>query len=150
MRASPEGGFFSAAKRLAQTTSLLRYPVFVNDADYRGMPDMTKHRLLRKYLLAHFVAEVAQLKDAVFVGLGPQVQKALDRLIQQGVLNTDRVIGGMLHPSGNCTYRIKYLRRWQRCGQRDVGRRRGCVEWTSRHLTHLPADHLRRRAVHHP
>ncbi|CDI88394.1 hypothetical protein BN889_00314 [Pseudomonas aeruginosa PA38182] len=33
----------------------------------------------------------------------------LDRLIQERVLNPDRVIAGMLHPSGNCTYRINYL-----------------------------------------
>lgn len=33
----------------------------------------------------------------------------LDRLIQQRVLNSERVVGGMLHPSGNCTYRINYL-----------------------------------------
>ena len=61
------------------------------------------------YLLENFAAEVEELKDAVFVGLGPQVQKVLDRLIQERVLNPDRVIGGMLHPSGNCTYRINYL-----------------------------------------
>lgn len=70
---------------------------------------MTKHPVLRKYLLENFAAEVEQLKDAVFVGLGPLVQKVLDRLGQEGVINTDRVIGGMLHPSGNCTYRINYL-----------------------------------------
>lgn len=100
---------FSTSRHLVQTTSLLRYPVFVNDDDYRGNPDMTKHPLLRKYLLENFAAEVEELKDAVFVGLGPQVQKILDRLIQERVLKTDRVVGGMLHPSGNCTYRIKYL-----------------------------------------
>ena len=92
-----------------QTTSLLRYPVFVRDEDYRGTPDMTKHPLLRKYLVEHFAAEVEKLKDAVFVGLGPHVQKTLERLIQERVLQADRVIGGMLHPSGNCTYRINYL-----------------------------------------
>ncbi|WP_164504338.1 hypothetical protein [Nitrosomonas sp. HPC101] len=59
---------------------------------------MTKHPLLRKYLLEHFAAEVEELKDAVFVGLGPQVQSVLDRLIQERVLNPDRVIGGMLPP----------------------------------------------------
>lgn len=57
---------------------------------------MTKHPFLRKYLLEHFAAEVEELKDAVFVGLGPQVQSVLDRLIQERVLNPDRVIGGML------------------------------------------------------
>ena len=65
--------------------------------------------LLRKYLLENFAAEVEELRDAVFVGLGPQVQKVLDRLIQERVLKPDWVVGGMLHPSGNCTYRIKYL-----------------------------------------
>lgn len=70
---------------------------------------MTKHPLLRKYLLENFAAEVEELKDAVFVGLGPQAQKVLERLIQERVLKPDRVIGGMLHPSSNCTYRIKYL-----------------------------------------
>lgn len=100
---------FSTARHLVQTTSLLRYPVFVNDDDYRGAPDMTRHPILRKYLLENFAAEVEQLKDAVFVGLGPLVQKVVGRLGQEGVINTDRVIGGMLHPSGNCTYRINYL-----------------------------------------
>ncbi|WP_232020570.1 hypothetical protein [Methylocaldum marinum] len=98
---------FSTSRHLVQTTSLLRYPVFVKDDDYRGSPDMTKHPLLRKYLLENFAAEVEELKDAVFVGLGPQ--KVLDRLIQERILKPDRVIGGMLHPSGNCTYRINYL-----------------------------------------
>lgn len=42
----------------------------------------------------------------MLVGLGPQVQKVLDHLIQ---LNSEQVIGGMLHPSPNCTYRINYL-----------------------------------------
>lgn len=46
---------------------------------------MTKHPLLRKYLLEDFAAEVEELKDAVFVGLGPQVHKVLDRLIQERV-----------------------------------------------------------------
>lgn len=101
--------FFSGAAHLVQTTSLLRYPVFVNGDDYRGNPDMLKHPLLRQYLFDHFVAEVEEIKDAVFVGLGPLVQKVLNHLVKEGVLSKDRVIGGMLHPSGNCTYRINYL-----------------------------------------
>lgn len=55
---------------------------------------MTKHRLLRKYLLENFAAEVEELKDAVFVGLGPQVQKVLYRLIFERVLKPERVIAG--------------------------------------------------------
>ncbi|MEP7184443.1 MAG: hypothetical protein ABI767_01285 [Rhodanobacter sp.] len=106
---SDSADLFSTSRHLVQTTSLLRYPVFVKDGDYRGSPDMTKHPLLRKYLLENFVAEVEELKEAIFVSLGPQVQKVLDRLFQERALNPKRIIGGMLHPSGNCTYRIKYL-----------------------------------------
>ena len=36
---------FSTSRHLVQTTSLLRYPVFVKGDDYRGSPDMTKHPL---------------------------------------------------------------------------------------------------------
>lgn len=106
---SDSSNLFSTARHLVQTTSLQRYPVFVNDSDYRGNPDMTKHSLLRKYLLEYFVEEVEELQESVFVGLGPCVQKVLNSLIQEGALNPERVIGGMLHPSGNCTYRINYL-----------------------------------------
>lgn len=100
---------FSTAAHLVHTTSLLRYPVFVDDADYRGSPDMTRHPLLASQLRDHFVREVEALSDAVFFGLGPQVRKVLDALVAMRVLSPDRVIGGMLHPSGNCTYRIHYL-----------------------------------------
>lgn len=100
---------FSTSRHLVHTTSLLRYPVFVDNSDYRGTPDMTKNALLRKYLLENFVVEVEALKDALFVGLGPQVNKVLEHLVQERVLKADRVVSGMLHPSGNCTYRINYL-----------------------------------------
>lgn len=100
---------FDSARHLVHTTSLLRYPTFITGRDYRGSPDMTKHPLLRKYLLEHFVREVAAMKDVLFVALGPQVQKVLDSLVQERVIASDRLIRGLLHPSGNCTYRIDYL-----------------------------------------
>jgi hypothetical protein len=100
---------FSTDRQLVQTTSLLRYPVFVNDKDYRGAPDMIKHLLLKKHLLDYFVSEVTELDNAVFLGLGPMVQNILDRLVISGVIEKDRIIGGMLHPSGNNTYRLSYL-----------------------------------------
>ena len=101
--------FFSTAGNLVQTTSLLRYPVFVNDEDYRGTPDMLKHPLLRRHLFDHFVSEIEALPQAVFIGLGPTVQKVLEGLVRERVIGAERVIGGMLHPSPNCTYRINYL-----------------------------------------
>jgi len=105
---------FSTDRQLVQITSLLRYPVFVNDKDYRGAPDMIKNLLLKKHLLDYFASEVTELDNAVFLGLGPMVQDVLDRLIIRGVIEKDRIIGGMLHPSGNNNYRLSYL-----AGSRD-------------------------------
>jgi hypothetical protein len=108
---------FDSRRELLHTTSLLRFPVFAAGEDYRGTPDMTRTPMLRRYLLEGFASEAVSLKDAIFLGLGPIVQKVLDGLVREGAVPAERVVGGMLHPSGNCTYRIKYL----------VGDRNGAV-----------------------
>jgi hypothetical protein len=100
---------FGSARQLLQTTSLLRYPVFVDGKPYQGAPNMMRHRLLRQHLEDHFLKEVRSLENTLFFGLGPTVQRVLDSLVSLDELPGDRVIGGLLHPSGNCTYRIKYL-----------------------------------------
>jgi hypothetical protein len=100
---------FNKSRHLVQTTSLLRYPVFVRCDDYRGSPDMTKNPLLRKYLINYFVKEMDEMKDALFLPLGPQVQKVLDSLVAEKIIESERIVRGMLHPSGNNTYRINYL-----------------------------------------
>ena len=100
---------FSRSRSLVQTTSLLRFPVFVGKKPYAGSPDMTRHPLLRRHLLEHFAREVDDLPGAVFITLGPTVQRAMQWLIEQGRIPRHRVALGMLHPSPNCTYRINYL-----------------------------------------
>lgn len=100
---------FSSARELVQTTSLLRYPVFKAGKKYEGNPSMTRNPLLRKHLMEHFVKEVQQLPDAVFLSLGPKVQDVMHTLVAEGVLTGDQVITGMLHPSGENGYRIKYM-----------------------------------------
>lgn len=122
---------FDVSRHLVQTTSLLRYPVFVRGDDYRGTPDMTKHPVLRKYLLNHFVKDLIEIKDALFLPLGPQVQKVLDSLVAEGVIGLDRIVRGLLHPSPNNTYRINYL----------ISERRGPVP----HATNPPAYDLGRK-----
>lgn len=47
--------------------------------------------------------------------------------IQERVLNPERVIGGMLHPSGNCTYRINYLIPHRRQKRADPARHQPCT-----------------------
>ena len=69
---------FGKDSHLVQTTSALRYPVFVDGENYNGTPNMTRHALLRKQLTDHFAEEVRMLKDAIVVPLGPKVSEALD------------------------------------------------------------------------
>ncbi len=100
---------FGDHAHLVQSTSLLRYPTFVADEDYRGSPDMTRNVFLKSFLYEHFVNEVAELPNALFFSLGPKVQRVLEQLVQESRVTADRVVTGLLHPSPNNTYRIKYL-----------------------------------------
>ena len=100
---------FGATQPLVQTTSLLRFPVFRNGRKYEGTPNMMRHPMLHRSLLEHFAREVEQLPQAVFIALGPKVAEVIQLLVADGVLTAERVITGMLHPSGENTYRIRYL-----------------------------------------
>lgn len=102
-------GLFGEHAGLVQSTSLLRFPTFVSDKDYAGSPDMARDPFLKKFLYEHFIEEVRQLPNAIFFGLGPKVHLVLARLVREGVIGADQVASGMLHPSGNNTYRISYL-----------------------------------------
>lgn len=100
---------FDTHRHLVHSTSLLRYPVFVDGKDYAGSPNMLKSSVLRRYLLEYFVGEIDELKDAVFLSLGPKVSAVMQQLVLEGKIEQDRVIGGLLHPSGNNTYRLQWL-----------------------------------------
>lgn len=100
---------FGDHAHLLQSTSLLRYPTFVADKDYAGSPDMIRNPFLRGVLYDHFVEEVRLLPDALFFSLGPKVQPVLNRLVRDGAIKSEQVVSGLLHPSGNNTYRIAYL-----------------------------------------
>lgn len=100
---------FGAHTKLIQSTSLLRFPTFVEGKDYAGSPDMTRNSFLKGFLYDYFVEEIRQLPNAIFFGLGPKVHTVLAWLVREGAINAEQVASGMLHPSGNNTYRISYL-----------------------------------------
>ena len=100
---------FGRAGHLVHTTSVLRFPVFVDGENYNGTPNMTKQPLLRRLLLERFAQEASLLKEAVFVPLGPKVSEALEWLQSEGVLDGSKVLHGMPHPSGANAERIQYM-----------------------------------------
>lgn len=100
---------FGSASELVQTTSVLRFPVFVDGENYNGTPNMLKHPLLRRYVIEHFGQEAQSLKNAVFVPLGDKVGEALRFLVSEGILRQEQVLDGLPHPSGANAERIAYF-----------------------------------------
>jgi len=100
---------FGASSHLVQTTSALRFPVFVNNENYNGTPNMTKQPLLKKLLKEYFAEEAGMLKDAIYIPLGPKVSEALNWLGSEGLIDSSRVFDGMPHPSGANAERIAYF-----------------------------------------
>jgi hypothetical protein len=100
---------FGAASNLVQTASVLRYPVFVDGGNYNGTPNMTKHPLLREQLISNFGEDLKALPNAVFLPLGDKVSDALLFLAKQGLLDSDRIISGLPHPSPANAERIAYF-----------------------------------------
>lgn len=100
---------FNTQSHLLHSTSALKYPVFIKGANYNGTPNMTKHPLLKSYLLANFGKEAEMLKNAIFVPLGPKPAEAMHLLVQNGVVDESRILFGMPHPSPASMERINYF-----------------------------------------
>jgi hypothetical protein len=95
--------------RWVHFTSALRYPVFVNGANYSGAPSMISTALLRTHLLQWFGDEMETLADAVFVPLGPKVAEALDVIVSARGIDRNRILSGLPHPSGANAERIAFF-----------------------------------------
>lgn len=100
---------WAADSKLVQFTSALRYPVFIDGANWSGTPDMVRTAALREWLLAYTGAELAALPDAVIVPLGPKVSAAMYHLADQGLIDRNKIMDGLPHPSGANAERIAYF-----------------------------------------
>jgi hypothetical protein len=106
---------FGADAHLMHVTGALRQPIFVDGPNgtklnYNGAsPNMVTTPLLQEQLLAYFGEEATQLREAVFVPLGPKVGEALSWLARRGLLDEARILHGLPHPSGANAERIAYF-----------------------------------------
>lgn len=97
---------FSSRKDLVHYTSALRNPVFYKDKNYSGTPPMLKHACL-KWQIDNFLTEEGDaLSDAVWIPLGPKVTDALIYLSTQGIVEEERILDGLPHPSGANAERV--------------------------------------------
>ena len=100
---------FDDTSNLAHFTSVLRYPVLFNGKNYNGTPSMISTPFLQNQLNKWFRTECQSLPNAIYIPLGPKVTEALQWLVKEGDLNTDKVIDGIPHPSGANAERINYF-----------------------------------------
>ncbi len=101
---------FDTHTHLVHYTSALRYPVFVNGANYSGSPSMLKQKSMREQVETHLAEEVKALgNNCLYVPLGPKVAEALEHLQGQGLLKPEQVLAGLPHPSGANAERISYF-----------------------------------------
>lgn len=102
---------WSDQQHMVHFTSALRYPVFLDGANWSGTPDTVRTPLLRNQLERHTGHELADLRHALIVPLGPKVSAAIIHVAQETGLSRDRVFDGLPHPSGANAERISFFLR---------------------------------------
>lgn len=92
---------FSGAKNLLHSTSMLRYPVFVQGANYNGhSPKALKESILNKYILESFPHEASSLNSPLIIPLGKAVEEVLNMLTKNKIILKEQCLLGFPHPSG--------------------------------------------------
>lgn len=102
------GELFEERSGLLHTTSVIRYPVFVNGRNYTGHnPDILKSPLLNAFASGLFREELEAVRDALIVPLGKSVSAVLRHYIESGTLAEERCLLDFPHPSGANGHRHK-------------------------------------------
>lgn len=93
---------------LLQTTSLIPYPVFINNKNYTGSsPKIMENEILYNYVKKYFYKEVEILTDALIIPLGKSVEVILNKMIKENLLKKEQCLLGFPHPSGANGHRKK-------------------------------------------
>ncbi|WP_198374027.1 hypothetical protein [Neoroseomonas rubea] len=100
---------FSPGPELVHFTSALRHPVLVNGKDYNGTPDMLGTPALRQQIETHLAEEARALPSALWLPLGPKPVPAVRHLATRGLIDPERILEGLPHPSGANGERVAYF-----------------------------------------
>lgn len=93
---------------LLHTTSLIPYPVFINNKNYTGSsPKIMENEILYNYVKKYFYKEVEILSDALIIPLGKSVEVILQQMIKENILKKEQCLLGFPHPSGANGHRKK-------------------------------------------
>lgn len=97
---------FGSANHLVQNTAVLPYPVFYKGKNYNGAsPDLLRTDLFQPYIDGMFADEMALLEEALILPMGINVRRAIETLVDRGIVASERVVSGFPHPSGGNGHR---------------------------------------------
>lgn len=107
---------------LLHTTSLLRYPVFVEKKNYSGThPNLLSSEFLMKHALSSSVQdELEIMKHTLIIPLGKRVEDILQLLVSEGRLTAEQCLWGFPHPSGANGHRHKQFAYHQESMQKRI------------------------------
>jgi len=92
---------FNEKNFLLYTTSVLRYPVFIEGENYNGSkPKILSQDIFVKIINELLVPELNRLKDAVIVPTGKAVSDVLRYLVEEGKIENQTILFDFPHPSG--------------------------------------------------
>lgn len=92
---------FEENDELLHTTSLIPYPVFINNKNYPGFnPKICDSKILSTYVRKYFYEEVTILKDVLIIPLGKAVEEVLSMMIEEDLLKEEQCLLGFPHPLG--------------------------------------------------
>jgi len=86
---------------LLHTTSIIPYPVFIDNKNYTGSnPKILDDELLYSYTKEYFYKEVEEMKDTLIIPLGKSVGEVLKFMIEENLIKKEQCLLGFPHPSG--------------------------------------------------
>lgn len=98
---------FEAQAHRVHSTSVLRYPVFKKGKNFSGDKRIMKRPMMRAMVEEYLVPELASLPGTWVVPFGSSALAVLDDLSERGLIDPERVLGGVLHPGGQQWNRYK-------------------------------------------
>ena len=92
---------FEKDDEMLHTTSMIPYPVFVNNRNYTGSnPKIIEEEILYHYVKKYFYKEVKILSNALIIPLGKSVEEVLFQMIEEKMVRKEQCLLGFPHPSG--------------------------------------------------
>lgn len=92
---------FEEKDYLLHTTSIIPYPVFINNKNYTGSnPKIVDNEVLYSFVKKYFYNEIEELSNSLIIPLGKAVEEVLEQMIKENLIKKEQCLLGFPHPSG--------------------------------------------------